>query len=124
MRDQGVFTKYPGFSPMCLIYKSNPGVTHGELTAQRALEVSCNYFFYELGSRMTIEMLNETANGLGLGVPTGIELTEKVGWARPASTPRSPQAPGFWPPSDRPKTGSAPCSCAFTLPLWPTRAPG
>ena len=80
IRDQGVFTKYPGFSPMCLIYKSNPGVTHGELTAQRALEVSCNYFFYELGSRMTIEMLNETANGLGLGVPTGIELTEKVGW--------------------------------------------
>ena len=80
IRDQGVFTKYPGFSPMCLIYKSTPGVTHGELDAQRALEVSCNYFFYELGSRMTIEMLNETANGLGLGVPTGIELTEKVGW--------------------------------------------
>lgn len=134
IRDQGVFTKYPGFSPMCLIYKSNPGVTHGELDAQRALEVSCNYFFYELGSRMTIEMLNETANSLGLGVPTGIELTEKVGWvtdeaskkaatARPASTPRSPQATVFWPPSDRPKTGSAPCSCAFTLPLWPTRAP-
>ena len=72
--------KYPGFSPTCLIWTSNPGVTHGELTAQRALEVSCNYFFYELGSRMTIEMLNETANGLGLGVPTGIELTEKVGW--------------------------------------------
>ena len=80
IRDQGVFTKYPGFSPTCLIWTSNPGVTHGELTAQRALEVSCNYFFYELGSRMTIEMLNETANGLGLGVPTGIELTEKVGW--------------------------------------------
>ena len=80
IRDQGVFTKYAGFSPTCLIWTSNPGVTHGELTAQRALEVSCNYFFYELGSRMTIEMLNETANGLGLGVPTGIELTEKVGW--------------------------------------------
>ena len=80
IRDQGVFTKYPGFSPTCLIWTSNPGVTHGDLDAQRALEVSCNYFFYELGSRMTIEMLNETANGLGLGVPTGIELTEKVGW--------------------------------------------
>ena len=80
IRDQGVFTKYAGFSPTCLIWTSNPGVTHGDLTAQRALEVSCNYFFYELGSRMTIEMLNETANGLGLGVPTGIELTEKVGW--------------------------------------------
>ena len=80
IRDQGVFTKYAGFSPTCLIWTSNPGVTHGDLDAQRALEVSCNYFFYELGSRMTIEMLNETANGLGLGVPTGIELTEKVGW--------------------------------------------
>lgn len=54
IRDQGVFTKYAGFSPTCLIWTSNPGVTHGELTAQRALEVSCNYFFYELGSRMTI----------------------------------------------------------------------
>ena len=80
IQDKGVFTKYDGFAPTCLIWTSNPGVTHGNLDAQRALEVSCNYFFYELGSRMTIEMLNETANGLGLGVPTGIELTEKVGW--------------------------------------------
>ena len=80
IQDKGIFTKYAGFSPMCLIYKSNPGVTHGELTAQRALEVSCNYFFYELGDRLSIDYLNKTANALGLGVPTGIELTEKVGW--------------------------------------------
>ena len=80
IQDKGIFTKYAGFSPMCLIYKSNPGATHGELTAQRALEVSCNYFFYELGDRLSIDYLNKTANALGLGVPTGIELTEKVGW--------------------------------------------
>ena len=80
IQDKGVFTKYAGFSPMCLIYKSNPGVTHGELTAERALEVSCNYFFYVLGDRLSIDYLNTTANALGLGVPTGIELTEKVGW--------------------------------------------
>ena len=55
IRDQGVFTKYPGFSPTCLIWTSNPGVTHGELTAQRALEVSCNYFFYETGTRQGID---------------------------------------------------------------------
>ena len=80
IQDKGIFTKYAGFSPMCLIYKSNPGVTHGELTAERALEVSCNYFFYVLGDRLSIDYLNKTANALGLGVPTGIELTEKVGW--------------------------------------------
>ncbi|MGM9549172.1 MAG: peptidoglycan D,D-transpeptidase FtsI family protein, partial [Faecousia sp.] len=80
IQDKGVFTKYAGFSPTCLIWTSNPGVTHGDLDAQTALQVSCNYFFYELGSRMTIDMLDETAKGLGLGEPTGIELVEKTGW--------------------------------------------
>ena len=78
--DKGVFTKYAGFSPTCLIWSSNPGATHGDLDATAALKVSCNYFFYELGSRMTIDMLDQTAKGFGLGEPTGIELTEKTGW--------------------------------------------
>ncbi len=79
--DKGVFTDLGGgFAPTCLIYTSNPGVTHGELTAERALEVSCNYFFYVLGNRLNWEMIDETAKGLGLGEPTGIELVEKTGW--------------------------------------------
>ena len=79
--DEGVFTKYPGFNPTCLIYSSTKGqVTHGEIDARKALEVSCNYFFYELGDRVTIEQLDETAKGFGLGEPTGIELEEDIGW--------------------------------------------
>ena len=87
--DKGVFTKYAGFSPTCLIWSSNPGATHGDLDATAALKVSCNYFFYELGSRMTIDMLDETAKGLGLGEPTGIELTEKTGWRTNAESKKA-----------------------------------
>lgn len=79
--DTGVFSHddFPNFHPTCLFYSSSYG-SHGDLTAQDALKVSCNLFFYELGYRMTIEMMDETAKGFGLGEPTGIELTEKVGW--------------------------------------------
>ena len=87
--DKGVFTKYAGFSPTCLIWSSNPGATHGDLDATAALKVSCNYFFYELGSRMTIDMLDQTAKGLGLGEPTGIELTEKTGWRTNAESKKA-----------------------------------
>ena len=79
--DTGVFNHddFADFHPTCLFYSSSYG-SHGDLTAQDALKVSCNLFFYELGYRMTIDMMDETAKGFGLGEPTGIELTEKVGW--------------------------------------------
>ena len=79
--DTGYFDHedFADFHPTCLYYSSSYG-THGDLTAQDALKVSCNLFFYELGYRMTIEMMDDTAKGFGLGEPTGIELTEKVGW--------------------------------------------
>ncbi len=79
--DTGVFhhADFADYHPTCLFYSSSYG-SHGDLTAQDALKVSCNLFFYELGYRMTINMMDETAKGFGLGEPTGIELTEKVGW--------------------------------------------
>ena len=83
IQDKGVFTEYAGFFPKCLLYSSVPGATHGQVTAQKALEVSCNYFFYELGDRIqkvNWDYIDETAKALGLGEPTGIELVEKVGW--------------------------------------------
>ena len=82
IRDEGVFTSLgDGFNPKCLFYSSTKGgSTHGDITVEDALKVSCNYFFYELGYRLSIEYLDETAQGLGLGEPTGIELVEKVGW--------------------------------------------
>ena len=78
--DKGRFEELgEGFNPTCLLY-SAANATHQEVDASQALMVSCNYFYYILGYRMTWEMMDETAKALGLGEPTGIELTEKVGW--------------------------------------------
>ena len=79
IQDKGVFTTLEGFNPKCLLY-SSVMATHGTIDATDALKVSCNYFFYELGYRLTIDMMDETAKGFGLGEPTGIELTEQIGW--------------------------------------------
>ena len=44
-----------------------------------AIEVSCNYFFYDVGRRLGIEKLDEYAEKFGLGLPTGIEIPESSG---------------------------------------------
>ncbi len=94
IQDKGIFDKYAGeggnFDAECMLYK-NSRVTHkGEnpdgLMAKEALKVSCNYFFYELADRMSIEMIDETAKNLGLGEPTGVELPEGKGWRANAET--------------------------------------
>ena len=78
--DEGEFTKYAGFNPKCLVYSSK-GITHGDIDAVKALEVSCNYFFYELADRLpSDETLDNTSKALGLGEPTGIELDETLGY--------------------------------------------
>lgn len=79
IKTKGVFDKYPGFEPACMLYALAPGATHGTIDASDALALSCNYFFYELGDRLTIEGLDETAKGFGLGMHTGIEVSEEVG---------------------------------------------
>ena len=80
IRDGGIFLTYKDdyFTPTCLIW-SNYRYTHGDLVAWQALMVSCNYYFYELGDRITDKALDDTAKGLGLGEPTGIELSEDIG---------------------------------------------
>lgn len=102
IQDKGVFTTLEGFSPTCLLY-SSVQATHGTIDATDALKVSCNYFFYELGYRLKWEMLDETAKGFGLGEPTGIELTEKIGWrANPTSKAASYTGPdAVWNAGDR-----------------------
>lgn len=60
------------FRPTCLGY-------HGKTDTVKALTVSCNIFFYDVGRRLGAEQMNVYANLLGLGVPAGIELSESVG---------------------------------------------
>ena len=84
IEDKGIFTEW-NFNRSCLLW-TLARATHGEIDAKDAIRYSCNYFFYELGNRMTWEQLNEVAAAFGLGEPTGVELPENVGWrANPES---------------------------------------
>ncbi len=77
--DRGVYNKYgPDFAPKCLYY-TNYGQLHEDMTAATALQVSCNYFFYALGDKLSISAMDKTAKSLGLGEKTGIELPEYIG---------------------------------------------
>ena len=78
IEDRGVFNKYNDLKLFCLQY-TNYGTVHPSPTAATALKWSCNYFFYELGDRISISAMDETAKGLGLGEPTGVELPEATG---------------------------------------------
>ena len=76
--DRGVFDKIEGFTVSCLQW-TNYGGTHGSCDAAKALQVSCNYFFYDLGSRISLSAMDSAAKGLGLGERTGVELPEYIG---------------------------------------------
>ena len=76
--DAGKYMKYEGFSASCL-YWTEYGMSHGTINCKDALKYSCNYFFYELADRLTIDAIDKTAKSLGLGEPTGVELFERIG---------------------------------------------
>ena len=80
IEDKGVFTKYSdsGLTLSCMAYRY--GRTHGSINVANALMYSCNYFYYYLGDIMKIETLDPVAKALGLGEPTGVELTENIGY--------------------------------------------
>ena len=77
--DKGVFDKYaPGFTANCLLYTNSRRV-HGDIAAWEALMVSCNYYFYDIGDRIRLSDMDNTAKAFGLGEPTGVELKEYIG---------------------------------------------
>jgi len=71
VNDTGVF--YLGHKPACWIWNSRRQV-HGNVNAKTALMVSCNYYYYEVASRIGIDKIAEYARKFGLGQKTGIEL--------------------------------------------------
>lgn len=78
IRDEGQYTYWPTPQPKCWIYRQY-GRTHGRVNVSDAIEVSCNYFFYDVGRRVGIEKLDEYAAKFGLGQKTGVELSEAAG---------------------------------------------
>ena len=80
----GVYDKVDP-NPKCWIY---PNGTHGMLTVVGAIEHSCNYFFYEVGYRLSagptglynselgLEKIRHYCDLYGLSEKSGVEITE------------------------------------------------
>ncbi|MBO5195740.1 MAG: hypothetical protein J6C03_01430 [Clostridia bacterium] len=80
--DEGEYQYYAdsNFTPACWIYSARYGYrTHGWINVSKAIEVSCNCFFYDVGRQLTITRMNKYCKAFGLGEATGIELSEKTG---------------------------------------------
>ncbi len=54
--------------------------THGDLDVTGAITRSCNYFFADVGRRLGIDTMALYMEKLGLGVKTGLEITESKGF--------------------------------------------
>jgi penicillin-binding protein 2 len=51
---------------------------HGRLDLRRALQYSCNIYFYELGRRLGIDKIAAFSRKIGLGETTGVDLPGEV----------------------------------------------
>ena len=78
IKDEGIYKYYSSPQPKCWIYNTN-GRNHGSINVSEAIEVSCNYFFYEVGRLLGIDTLVDYATRFGLGQKTGLELEEYTG---------------------------------------------
>jgi penicillin-binding protein 2 len=75
INDTGIFPT--GGNPRCWIYSSY-GYGHGLLNVSDAIKHSCNYFFYEVGTRLGIDNIEKYARNFGLGEKTNVELPEEI----------------------------------------------
>lgn len=60
-------------------YQPNCMHLHGGITLIPALSKSCNYYFFETGRRLGITKMNDYCKKMGLGVKTGVEVSESAG---------------------------------------------
>jgi penicillin-binding protein 2 len=65
---------------------------HGTIDLRRALAVSCNPYFERVGEQLGYERIQKYAHLLGLGEPTGVNLTGETAGRVPVSVP--PEAVG------------------------------
>ncbi len=112
--DEGVFTRYDGFRPACLAWYNK--YSHQDVNAAYSLEVSCNYYYYELGYMLDIWDIDAVAKSYGLGEPTGVELYEKLGHrSNPDSKKEEYEGQkGSWVPGDRILTAIGQAENRFT----------
>lgn len=97
IRDTGVYNKY-NQSWKCWYY-TDYHRGHGYLNVKEAIQKSCNYFFYEVGDRMGIDVLSKYARHFGLGEKTGVELPSETSGTL-ASKENSESKNERWNPGD------------------------
>lgn len=97
--DKGIYTYYSDYQPRCWTYRQH-GTTHGAINVTGALRDSCNYFFYDVGRRLTIEKIDEYAEKYGLGKTTGIEIPNEEHSGVVASKENREKSGGIWYPGD------------------------
>jgi penicillin-binding protein 2 len=59
---------------------------HGKVILHKAIVQSCDVYFYNVGNRLGVDRLARYAKLLGLGRPTGIELTDEKSGFIPTSS--------------------------------------
>ena len=69
---------YGDSHPQCWAYRQY-GYTHGREHLADALRDSCNIYFYTMGHRLGIDLIDQYAARFGLGEYTGLELPEYKG---------------------------------------------
>ena len=67
----------------CWIF-TDYGHGHGRVNVISAIQKSCNYYFYEVGNRLGIDLLSKYARYFGLGSKTGVELPSEASGTVPA----------------------------------------
>lgn len=79
---EGAYSYYSdsGFTPNCWIHSAQYKYrNHGMLNVTKAIQESCNCFFFETGRLLGITQMNRYCTVYGFGQNTGIELGESTG---------------------------------------------
>ncbi len=70
----GVYNYFRDYHPRCTRHGHS-----GDIDVVTAIKWSCNIFFYDVGRRITSDVYDDYAPRLGLGTPTGVEVSESTG---------------------------------------------
>jgi penicillin-binding protein 2 len=65
-------------------FRCHPG-GHGVVDLRRAIAISCNVYFYQVGIRLEIARLAKWAKLMGLGAPTGVDLPAEASGLMPSA---------------------------------------
>lgn len=91
-----------------------PNVGHGILNLKKALETSCNIYFYEIGYKTGIEIIDIWAENFGLGKKTGIDLPSEQAGTMSSIDLKKQLRDDIWRPADTAQVSIGQFDNAFT----------